>query len=272
MSVIKTKTIKGARPSCLYLKKNNIVLIFLFVFIFCPKPLSANKNVETSIQRATSFPLRENRFLLPSQIQQKKAPQQLFPKTFKAKIVGIPDANTVMMLIQKTPMRLRLAHIDAPDRNQYFGNEAQQILSDKLFMKEAFVHHNHKTLSTDAPINLYLNQENINLWLIKTGLAWCEESSKNQSCLKEQGLAKAQKKGLWQQALPTPPWNYRETIAKNKLKNQLSPKKDWRKNDFYMKMIKTGGQSADYKTNSFIKKQAPYTKPIPKLPKAKKRY
>ena len=56
-----------------YSKTHRFILCFLMTFIISQKPLITNSNVVKDIQKATSFPLRENRFLLPSQIEKKKA-------------------------------------------------------------------------------------------------------------------------------------------------------------------------------------------------------
>jgi len=56
-------------------------------------------------------------------------------KTFKAKVIRIMDGDTMEVLCQKTPIKIRLAHIDCPEKrgSQPFGNNAKIALSDLCF-------------------------------------------------------------------------------------------------------------------------------------------
>ena len=44
---------------------------------------------------------------------------------FSGKVVGIADGDTITVLRDKTPVKIRLADIDAPESAQPFGNRAK---------------------------------------------------------------------------------------------------------------------------------------------------
>ncbi|MFX5839986.1 hypothetical protein ABTE60_21985, partial [Acinetobacter baumannii] len=53
---------------------------------------------------------------------------------FQGKVVGVMDGDTVSVLTgDKTPIRVRLANIDAPEKGQAFGARAKQALSSMTY-------------------------------------------------------------------------------------------------------------------------------------------
>ena len=54
---------------------------------------------------------------------------------FTAKVIRILDGDTMEVLYQNQPLKIRLAHIDCPEKRgrQPFGNNAKKALSDLCF-------------------------------------------------------------------------------------------------------------------------------------------
>lgn len=52
---------------------------------------------------------------------------------FSGKVVGILNGDTIDVLVNKKPRRVRLAEIDAPEKKQPFGTRARQVLSSFVF-------------------------------------------------------------------------------------------------------------------------------------------
>lgn len=67
-------------------------------------------------------------------------------ETFSGKVVGIADGDTLTVLTaSRQQHKIRLAEIDAPEKDQPFGTNSKQSLTDLCFGKEAEVIPQHQT-------------------------------------------------------------------------------------------------------------------------------
>ena len=57
------------------------------------------------------------------------------PKKFSAKVIGISDGDTFKVLYKKQIVKIRLNHIDAPEKSQNFGKKAKEYASNLCFGK-----------------------------------------------------------------------------------------------------------------------------------------
>src|ERR1035438_2695269 len=61
-------------------------------------------------------------------------------ETFTGRVVRVLDGDTVSVLTpEKEEVRVRLAEIDAPEKNQPFGMNSKKMLSDLIFGKDVSV-------------------------------------------------------------------------------------------------------------------------------------
>lgn len=133
-----------------------------------------------------------------------------------AKVIKILDGDTMEVLLNKTPIKIRLEHIDCPEKrgSQPFGNTAKQALSDLCFNKEINFDFNSKSDKYGRKIAvIYLkNGLNINKEMIKLGMAWhFKKYSKDQTYAQLEKEARSKKIGLWKDPNPTPPWEWRKS-------------------------------------------------------------
>ncbi len=54
-------------------------------------------------------------------------------ESFEGKVVALADGDTITVLRDRTQVKIRLEGIDAPEKNQAFGNKAKVTLSDYVF-------------------------------------------------------------------------------------------------------------------------------------------
>ena len=133
-------------------------------------------------------------------------------QTYTGKIVGVRDGDTVVMLINNKEQTIRLAHIDCPERNQPFGYKAKLFVSERVYRKDV------KIVIADRPdrngrwiAEVFYNNQNLNKELVRNGLAWhFKRFSKNPNYAKLEIQARKKKIGLWQEAAPVAPWNWRD--------------------------------------------------------------
>ena len=143
--------------------------------------------------------------------------QRVKDTTITGKVVAITDGDTFKLLIQDSIVhRIRIANIDSPERKQPFSTKAKQFTSNAIFGKTV----NVEVLSTDRygrliGIVIYNDSLNLNLELVKNGLAWHYIKYSNDSLLQKlENEARRNKIGLWQDVNAIPPWEWRANKKK----------------------------------------------------------
>ena len=135
-------------------------------------------------------------------------------KNFIAKVIRIIDGDTMDVLYKEVPIRIRLAHIDCPEKRgkQPFGNNAKMVLADLCFGQEVTVY-GEKYDRYKRLIAVIINNKKqiVNQELVKQGMAWhFKRYSTDERYSALELEARKNKVGLWQAPNPTPPWNWRK--------------------------------------------------------------
>ncbi len=132
------------------------------------------------------------------------------------KVVGISDGDTLTLLVDQTQYKVRLDGIDAPESHQAFGTKSKQALGDKVFGKPVRVTNKGPDRYGRTLGVVWVGDRNINLEMVKDGLAWhYKQFSKDKSLADAELEARRAKRGLWADANPTPPWEYRKPDGKS---------------------------------------------------------
>lgn len=112
-----------------------------------------------------------------------------------------------------TAREIRLASIDAPERNQKFGRDAQAHLAALVKGQAARIYQTD-TDRYDRVVAFVLTGAtgtDVNATMVSDGCAWhAIEFSNDPSLAELERQAKAAQRGLWSQSSPTPPWVYRK--------------------------------------------------------------
>ena len=132
-------------------------------------------------------------------------------QVFTGRVVGVSDGDTVTVLFgDRQTQKIRLAGIDAPEKNQAFGNRAKQALSDKIFNQTVIVTSNSTDRYRRWIADLHLGERWINREMIAEGWAWWyRQYSTNALLSRAQDEALAARLGLWSDPHPLPPWDFR---------------------------------------------------------------
>lgn len=154
-------------------------------------------------------------FLVACRQQVNEAPVATAPATENAsgyKVISIKDGDTVELLKDGKPLRVRLLGVDAPEKNQDFGTRARQFTSDLCFGKyvnlvvDGTDRYGRTVGTIILPDGRTLNQE-----LVRGGFAWHYKAySKDESLAQLEVEARAEKRGLWAGKNPTAPWDFRK--------------------------------------------------------------
>jgi endonuclease YncB( thermonuclease family) len=143
-------------------------------------------------------------------------------ETITGLVVGVSDGDTITVLdANKVQHKIRLAGIDAPEKKQAFGNRSKESLSALAFDKTVNVETDKQDRYGRQVGKVLVNGQDVNLVQVERGMAWFyrqyqREQSPNDRRLYEaaEDAARADKRGLWRDAEPLPPWEFRHNKIK----------------------------------------------------------
>lgn len=112
--------------------------------------------------------------------------------------------------------KIRLLGVDAPEKDQDFGERSKQSLSDLVFGKDVTVEYEKNDRYGRTLGKLMVGGRSANLEQVRAGLAWFyrhyaeDVPEADRTALYEaEREARQGKRGLWSQSNPTPPWDFR---------------------------------------------------------------
>ena len=128
------------------------------------------------------------------------------------RVVGVHDGDTITCLDENNvQQKVRLAEIDAPEIGQDYGKVSREALADLVFGKTVQVIDQGKDRYGRWIGRVSVGGTDVNRQLVATGNAWHYAAYSQDAALAGlQAQAQAQRSGLWAQADPTPPWDYRK--------------------------------------------------------------
>lgn len=126
-------------------------------------------------------------------------------------VIRVLDGDTIEILQDKKPVRIRLANIDAPEKRQAFGRWSTNQLKGLVAAQPVTV--------TYAQTDRYgriigrvftTNGTEASRFMVQSGAAWVYERYNTDNALPALQLeAQEQKRGLWADSQPVPPWEWR---------------------------------------------------------------
>lgn len=129
-------------------------------------------------------------------------------------VIGIADGDTLTLLVDRKPLKIRLSSIDAPEKKQAFGQRSKESLSDLCWGKDA----TYQTQTVDrygrTVARVTCGGVDANRVQVERGMAWVYVQYNKDSALPAvQIAARSSRKGLWADAAPTPPWEFRRPVT-----------------------------------------------------------
>lgn len=135
--------------------------------------------------------------------------------TLTGEVVGIADGDTLTILVDQVPHRIRLAMIDAPESGQAFGRVSRYNLSHHAFRKLAHAHcHPQEDRYGRKICEVHVGAVNLNEQQIRDGMAWVYREyvppSSMEALVAQEAQAREARRGLWQGSQPIAPWEFRK--------------------------------------------------------------
>ncbi len=135
------------------------------------------------------------------------------PPMFMGDVVGVHDGDSITVLAQGTRKTIRLVGIDCPETDQPFGAQAtrvtRQLALNQTVTVTSFGRDRHHRLLGDIvlPDQRILAHE-----LVREGACWWyQHYAPHSTTLQTLEMeARTQKRGLWADPTPTPPWQWRK--------------------------------------------------------------
>ncbi len=140
-----------------------------------------------------------------------------FADQLVGKVIKVTDGDTLNILtLENEILKVRLSGIDAPEKDQAFGNRSKQALADIVHSKMVTVEYNKLDKYQRFVGKVIFNDQDVNLRQIKLGLAWHYKKYENEQDIddrsvyaNEEYLAQKEKVGLWVDKNPVAPWDFR---------------------------------------------------------------
>jgi endonuclease YncB( thermonuclease family) len=148
-------------------------------------------------------------------------------KTIAGRVVGVADGDTVTLLVvdaasgTKTPAKVRLSGIDAPEKAQAFGARSKDMMSELAFGKDAVADCTVADRYGRDICVVRVGQVDVGLRLIEQGLAWhFKKYQRDQKPADRvrydlaETEAREARRGLWRdldtKTPPVSPWDWRK--------------------------------------------------------------
>lgn len=133
------------------------------------------------------------------------------------RVVGVTDGDTVTVLNpDNRPVKVRLAGIDAPERKQAFGQRSKDTLAQWVAGQSVTVSYDKTDRYGRVVGKIEVDGQDINRAMLSSGMAWFYRKYAHELTAVDRVLyeaaettAKEKRLGLWVDAAPIPPWDWR---------------------------------------------------------------
>lgn len=134
------------------------------------------------------------------------------------RVVGIADGDTLTLLDATLRQhKIRLEGIDAPEKAQPFGSRAKLALSSSAYGREARASCGRPDRYGRQVCKIIVAGRDVNAAMIEAGMAWhytayakTQPREDAQAYAQAQDRARRRRAGLWADAAPVAPWEWRK--------------------------------------------------------------
>jgi len=129
----------------------------------------------------------------------------------RGRVVAVADGDTLTIVDANWRQRhIRLAGIDAPEKQQPFGQRSKQSLSDLCYGRNAVIENKGRDRYGRIIGRVTCAGIDANAEQVRRGMAWVFDHYATERRLYTiQAEAKASRRGLWSDSYPIEPWVWR---------------------------------------------------------------
>lgn len=133
-------------------------------------------------------------------------------------VTQVADGDTLTLLAHDGgTLRVRLAGIDAPEKDQPFGQDARESLAQRVLHRPVTIDLHKKDRYGRHVARVMQAGQDVNLAQVEAGLAWHYKAYAQEQAPAERAryaeaedAARRQHRGLWSQPAPVAPWVHRQ--------------------------------------------------------------
>ena len=131
-------------------------------------------------------------------------------QSFSAKVVGVPDGDTLTVMTKdRRQLMFRITGIDAPEKDQDFGLNAQDFLFSLVYNQTVSVSDVKKDCLDRPTASVNFKNKDLSVLAVETGNAWSDSACGiDENLSKRESIAAAKKIGLWQNRNLTRPADF----------------------------------------------------------------
>ncbi len=144
-------------------------------------------------------------------------------ESLRGRVVAVSDGDTVTLLDgDQIRHKIRLAGIDAPESRQPYGQLSRRSLSELVEGQWVQVHYDKSDRYGRLVGKLEIDGRDVNLEQLRRGLAWHYKQYQNEQSAADRQIyavteqqAQLAQRGLWRDAQPQAPWDYRAALRQS---------------------------------------------------------
>ncbi|MBQ7682007.1 MAG: thermonuclease family protein [Oscillibacter sp.] len=126
-------------------------------------------------------------------------------------VTRVSDGDTIWVTdAARLRHKVRLLDIDAPESSQPFGAESTARLKALVGGRKVRVAGDGHDMYGRVLGVVWLDGEDVNLKMVREGMAWVYRHSANAQYIAAQSSARAARRGLWRAEAPTEPYEWRK--------------------------------------------------------------
>jgi len=143
--------------------------------------------------------------------------------TLAGEVVGVADGDTLTLLTaDRVQHRIRLDGIDAPERRQPYSQVAKQSLSDMVYQQRVTAECPKRDRYGRSVCKVTVDGRDVGLAQVERGLAWHFKKYEREQTPEDrvayrmaEAEAREARRGLWRDAAPVAPWEFRAAKQSN---------------------------------------------------------
>ena len=143
--------------------------------------------------------------------------------TLFGRVVEVNDGDVITVFNLNRPVRIRLLAVDAPERDQVFGDVAKKHLSELVYDKLVLVEYSGIAADGSLVGRVTLNSVDVGAQMIRDGVAWFDTNNQDRLSASDREVyqqselaARNEKRGLWKGENPIAPWEFAKAKAQHR--------------------------------------------------------